>query len=255
MIKFIKNFIAENTGVIIRLDDITENMNWHFMDKCELLFDKYNIKPLLGVIPNNKDSDLLLYPKKENFWEHVRKWSDKGWEISMHGNTHVYETNTNKKDFFGYGGRSEFFGQDYNIQKSKIEIGLKKFKDEKINIRSFFAPNHTYDLNTLRALKDCKLAYVIDGYGLMPYGNDGLTFIPQLFYKEILLPFGIQSTQVHLNYWKDKDFDKFEKFISDNYKKIVPFDYALTKINNNLVYKSINFFTKITLKILRLIRK
>jgi len=255
MIKFIKNFIAENTGVIIRLDDITENMNWHFMDKCELLFDKYNIKPLLGVIPNNKDSDLLLYPKKENFWEHVRKWSDKGWEISMHGNTHVYETNTNKKDFFGYGGRSEFFGQDYNIQKSKIEIGLKKFKDEKINIRSFFAPNHTYDLTTLRALKECKLAYVIDGYGLMPYENDGLTFIPQLFYKEILLPFGIQSTQVHLNYWKDKDFDKFEKFILDNYKKIVPFDYALTKINNNLVYKSINFFTKITLKILRLIRK
>ena len=89
----------------------------------------------------------------------------------------------------------------------------------------------------------------------MPYEDAGLTFIPQLFYKEMLLPFGIQSTQVHLNYWKDKDFDKFEKFISDNYKKIIPFDYALTKINNNLVYKSINFFTKIVLKLLRLKRK
>ena len=40
----------------------------------------------------------------------------------------------------------------------------------------------------------------------MRYKN--LNFIPQLFYKEIMLPFGIQSTQIHLNYWKEEDFRK-----------------------------------------------
>ena len=29
------------------------------MDKCEKLFDKFNIKPVLGVIPNNKDPEFF----------------------------------------------------------------------------------------------------------------------------------------------------------------------------------------------------
>ena len=43
-------------------------MNWELMDKCERLFLKYNIKPVVGVIPNNEDSELLNYPFRENFW-------------------------------------------------------------------------------------------------------------------------------------------------------------------------------------------
>ena len=66
MSNLIKRFISENTGIIIRIDDIAENMNCQLMEKCEELFDKYNIKPVLGVIPNNKDEELLNYPKKEN---------------------------------------------------------------------------------------------------------------------------------------------------------------------------------------------
>ena len=59
MLNSLKKYISENTGILIRLDDIAENMNWTLMEKCELLFDKYNIKPLLGVISNNKDQSLL----------------------------------------------------------------------------------------------------------------------------------------------------------------------------------------------------
>ena len=54
----IKNYIAENTGILIRLDDIAENMNWDLMGRSERLFDKYKIKPVLGVIPNNEDKKL-----------------------------------------------------------------------------------------------------------------------------------------------------------------------------------------------------
>ena len=52
-------------------------MNWHLMNKCEHLFDELNIKPVMGVIPNNKDSELLAYPKNEKFWEEVTKWQNK----------------------------------------------------------------------------------------------------------------------------------------------------------------------------------
>ena len=65
MLSKIKNYIKKNTGILIRLDDIAENMNWDLMNKSELLFEKYKIKPVLGVIPNNKDNELLSYPKKK----------------------------------------------------------------------------------------------------------------------------------------------------------------------------------------------
>ena len=41
------------------------------MQKCEILFDELNIKPLLGVIPNNKDEEFLKYEKKDDFWHKV----------------------------------------------------------------------------------------------------------------------------------------------------------------------------------------
>ena len=36
----------------------------------------------------------------------------------MHGYNHLYDKETNKKDFFNYGGRSEFFGHSYEDQLS-----------------------------------------------------------------------------------------------------------------------------------------
>ena len=92
MLNKIKKYLSNNTGFLIRLDDIAENMNWSLMDQATNLFDEFNIKPILGVIPNNSDSELLSYPKRNiDFWEQVRAWKKKGWEIAMHGNNPVYD--------------------------------------------------------------------------------------------------------------------------------------------------------------------
>ena len=248
------NPINSYTGLLIRIDDVSENMNWKLMQSCEKLFYKYDIKPLLGVIPDNKDKEFEKYEKKENFWSQVRDWQNRGWEISMHGFNHVYDKETNKKDFFGYGGKSEFFGHTFEHQNNKIQQGLKIFKNEGININSFFAPNHTYDLNTFKALKENGLTNIVDGYGLLPYKEFDINFIPQLFYNEIMLPFGIQSTQVHLNYMNEEKFNKFQHFVEKNIKNIITFDSAIEKVNNNLLSKFINFITKIAIKSMRLFR-
>ena len=246
--------ISKYTGLLIRLDDISENMNWSLMDKCEKIFDQYKIKPLLGVIPNNKDLELKKYPKNSDFWSRVKSWENKGWEISMHGFSHVYEQETNKKDFFNYGGMSEFYGLDYNKQFNKINLGLKIFKDNKIEVRSFFAPNHTYDTNTFKALKENNLNIIIDGYGLFPFYKHELFFVPQLFYNEIFLPFGIQSTQIHLNYWNENKFKNFEKFLYKNKLNITDIN-SILKLNNNFFAKNIiNSSIEKILKTIRLFK-
>ena len=255
MIKKIKKYIKDNTGFLIRLDDIAENMKWEFMEEAEILFDRFDIKPVLGVIPNNKDTELLSYTKKNiNFWKQVRIWRDKGWEIGMHGTNHVYDKFCSKIDYLGYGGNTEFCNLPFDKQLEKIKMGLNKFKEEKISVRTFFAPNHTFDKNTLLALKECGIDKVLDGYGIMPYEENKVNFIPQLFYKIIKLPFGIQSFQIHLNYFSKKDFYDFKNFIEKNYKEIITFDQALSKINNNFFYKIIRIGTKKTLQIKRLIK-
>ena len=194
----------------------------------------------------------MSYPKKNDFWQQVRNWRDKGWKIAMHGYTHVYDKICKNDDYFNYGGGSEFSGHTLETQMSRIKNGLKKFSDEKIKIRSFFAPNHTYDKNTFVALKNCEINEIIDGYGLMPYTENNIKFIPQLFNKVLLLPFGIQSTKLHLNLWKQDDLDNFEKFIIKNSNKIITYDQALGKINNNFFYKFINTLSKKILRIKRI---
>ena len=233
--------------ILIRFDDIAENMNWHLMAKCEKIFDELNIKPVMGVIPNNKDTDLLVYPKKENFWQIVKKWQLKGWEIAMHGYNHIYDNDTNKRDFFEYGGKSEFYGHSLENQSNKIKKGLEIFKKNDIKIRTFFSPNHTYDFNTFEALKLSGINEVIDGYGLKPYLENNIKFIPQLFYKPFFLPFGLQTTQIHLNYWTENEFNKFSKLIYKNKKQIISYDDALKLLSEKPSDKFLNKIVKLTL--------
>ena len=85
----------------------------------------------------------------------------------------------------------------------------------------------------------------------MPFKINNINFIPQLFYKEIILPFGIQSTQVHLNYWNEDDFLRFEKFIIKNNKKIITFEDTLKKVSENKIYSLMNWITEKSLKLIR----
>ena len=253
--KNLVKFINENTGLLLRIDDIAENMNWQLMDRCELLFDKHEIKPLLGVIPNNQDRALLKYEKKKDFWKKVLEWKNKGWEISMHGYTHVYDKQTYNKDYFGYGGGSEFFGHSLEEQINRIKNGIEIFKKNNIKVRSFFAPNHTYDENTLEALKKSGISEIIDGYGLMPYLEKDIKFIPQLFYQNFFLPFGIQTTQLHLNYWTEKDFKTFSKFIENHKDKFITYEDTIKKINNSFFFKCVREIIEKILKAKRHVKK
>ena len=253
MISNIKQYLKKNTGFLLRFDDIAENMDWKNFNQVELILDKHNIKPVLGIIPMNKDPELLSYPKtQENFWDQVRKWRNKDWEIAMHGTYHVYDNFCKTtEDYLGYGGNTEFVGHSLDLQIKKIEIGLQKFKDENISPRCFFAPNHTFDMNTLVALKKFGILEILDGYGLAPYEKHNIKFIPQLFYKTFTLPFGIQSFQIHLNYLSKSELDDFINFIEINCNNFLSYDEVLAKINNNIYYSAIRVLVEKLLKLKR----
>ena len=111
----------------------------------------------------------------------------------MHGCNHIYDKDTNKKIFLNMVEDQNSLVILSKNKQIKLKKGLKIFKENSIKIRTFFSPNHTYDENTFKALKSSGINEVIDGYGLKPYVEDDIKFIPQLFYKPFFLPFGLQN--------------------------------------------------------------
>lgn len=66
-----------NAKYIFRLDDISEHMDCEKYHRVKSIFIKYDVKPIIGVIPKNKDKQLLIYPKcKFDFWNEVKILQD-----------------------------------------------------------------------------------------------------------------------------------------------------------------------------------
>ena len=83
-----------NSKYIIRLDDACETMNLKKWKKIESILDELKIKPIVAVIPSNKDETLYLDQKISNFWELIFSWQKKGWEIArMAMNTNIIKSN------------------------------------------------------------------------------------------------------------------------------------------------------------------
>ena len=67
MLLKIKNYISDNTGILIRIDDIAENMNWDLMEKSELLFEKYRVNQFWELFLKMKITNFYLVQKKMIF--------------------------------------------------------------------------------------------------------------------------------------------------------------------------------------------
>lgn len=203
---------------LMRLDDAAEHMNIESWSRMERLLDSYSIKPIVGVIPNNKDEQLCSYPCDNAFWERVVAWREKGWSIAMHGYDHVYVTRQ--------GGinpvqqRSEFAGLSLNEQRRKIKDGITTFSSHGILPTVFFAPSHTFDEQTLSALlSESSIRIVSDTVAIDSYEENGLFFVPVQSGRVRALPFRVVTFCYHPNTMNDADFVALETFLSRHANK------------------------------------
>lgn len=198
---------------ILRLDDASEYMDVEKWIRMEKLLDKYQIKPIVGVIPNNKDPDMInVYKKDTYFWHRVHAWKKKGWTIALHGYTHVFETTEGGINPVNY--RSEFAGVSLERQKKKIRLGYEILKKQGFYPEVFFAPAHTFDKNTLIALKEeSDIRIISDTIANDLYYKDGFYFIPQQSGKARKLPFKLVTFCYHPNIMKERDFEALENFL------------------------------------------
>lgn len=188
---------------IFRLDDITPGMHWGKFWALLSLFRAHNIKPLLGVVPDNQDSSLEVAPHHSDFWEVMRQLRDDDCvDFAQHGYQHNLYPAPRAAILdlsFGIKEMSEFAGFPYDIQRQKIRNGKEILERNGIHSTAWMAPNHTFDHNTLTALRDEGFRSVTDGISLFPYAAHGLIFIPQQSWKPRWMPCGVQTVCIHTN--------------------------------------------------------
>lgn len=207
---------------IIRLDDACPYGNLANWDRMEAILDVYGIKPLVGAIPNCRDENLISYGVDANYPGRIGRWKDKGWTFALHGYDHVFLTEDGGLNPVNH--RSEFAGVELSLQRDKIRRGVAAFRDLGIQPVAFFAPAHTFDANTLRALKECSDIRVIsDTVAFDRYNQDGLTFVPQQSGSVRNLPFRTVTFCYHPNIMTDADFEKLNTFLDIHKSRFAPF--------------------------------
>ena len=217
------------------MGSILRNLHVAKWDRMETLLDRYGVKPLVGIIPDCKDPDMDCYAEDVEFWtKHVSAWRAKGWQFALHGYNHVFKTNC--AGINPVNSRSEFAGVPLEEQKRMIADGISVLRSHGINPKVFFAPAHTFDKNTIKALlEESDIRIISDTPANKPYTKYGITFIPQQSGRVRKLPFNTVTFCYHPNTMSDSAFAQLEYFLQQN--RFTEFSLNNTKRKMSLLDK------------------
>lgn len=206
---------------LIRLDDLCPTNNLKKWERFFHLFDLYDIKPIIAVIPDNQDPKLNACGDfNPYYWPLVRHLQKKDYIIGMHGFEHRYQVSNS--GIFKINKRSEFAGLPLYIQEQKVKAAVSIFKREGVKTPLFIAPAHSFDRNTLRALdKHSDVMIISDGLLSSPYIRFGFGWVPVQLSEVAIKSSDTWTFNYHPETCTDEEFEKLEKFIAENHKHFV----------------------------------
>src|SRR5687768_2600237 len=227
-----RNSPASQRGMprfVIRLDDVCPTMSWSAYRRASALFQELGVRPLLAVVPDNRDPSLMVDAPDPAFWAEMRARAAEGWTLAQHGYTHQYTTD--HPGLLRLGKRSELAGLSYARQREMLADGQALLREQGCATDVFIAPSHSFDRETLRALRDLGFRYLSDGYGLYPFRRDGLVWVPQLFASGRHFGVGIYTICLHLNTMSERAWESFAAFLRRQQRRIIDFPSAARRRN------------------------
>jgi predicted deacetylase len=206
---------------LVRFDDICPTMNWPVWAEIERLLTRHDVRPLLAVVPDNRDPILCVGPPVDDFWDRVRSWQARGWSIGLHGYQH--RSVTRVAGLLGLNAASEFAGLPPREQRRTLELALGVFAREGVRPDAWIAPGHSFDSSTVKLLAQLGLRRISDGFSLQPYvDRQGVTWVPQQLWRFRRMPFGLWTVCLHPNGWTEGhvarfagDLTRFRPMITD----------------------------------------
>lgn len=209
--------------IAIRLDDITPDMDWDRFLAFKEILDGCGIKPLIGVVPDNRDENLHRTKAADNFWKYIKELQENGWCVALHGYRHIYTTK--KGGLFPLNCFSEFAGVPFDRQKEMLSEATEILEKNGIRTDIFMAPAHSYDRNTLKALKELGYCKMTDGFGSRPYRWQEMTFYPISFLlsRSLKKKSGITTMVVHTNEIDAAGMERMRRLLSEQQDHLISY--------------------------------
>jgi predicted deacetylase len=233
-----------NPQYLLRFDDICPTMNWRVWAEIEALLVERRLKPILAVVPDNRDPDLQVDSPVGDFWDRVRTWQEWGWTIAMHGYQHLYVSRN--AGLAARRKRSEFAGLPPETQRDKLSRGMEILAGEGITSRVWIAPSDTFDATTVALLPEFGINVISAGWFQHPYVTphtepDGrklfrkdsrvefekMTWIPLQMHYFRPAPPGVWTVCSHHNQWNGSRAARFREDVNRYGADIVSLDDVL----------------------------
>lgn len=226
-------------SILIRFDDLCPTMDHHQWIKAKQLLKQYDVKPLLGIIPECRDPEMLIDEEDPYFWEEMKSLQEEGYTLAMHGCFHscVHEG----QSLVAGRGYSEFAGRPYKEQYETIRTGKLLLKRHGINTDIFFAPRHSYDLNTLKALAANGFKYISDGKSKTVWKREGILCVPcRSSGCPAIRGWGYFTAVFHPSEWSREDkafgYDELKHLLEKHHSHVVEFKtFSSRKEGNPLI--------------------
>lgn len=200
---------------IIRLDDACPTMDQRKWGRIEELLRARDVLPIVAVVPANADLALKRSPPDPRFWDRVRAWRDAGWHVAMHGYAH--EALTRNRGMIPLHVKSEFAGVPLEEQRRRLRAAHATFVQEGLRPSIWVAPFHTFDSNTLRALRDeTEIDIISDGLSPLPFGEEGFFWLPQQLWSPSLPGPGVWTINLHPNHMREQAMTALSHFLDEH---------------------------------------
>jgi len=211
-------------------------MNWSVWSAIEGIVTSHGIRPIVAVVPDNRDPHLVAGPPRKDFWDLVKKWQAAGWTIALHGYQHTY-VNKNA-GMLGITAQSEFAGLPRAEQARKLASGIRIFKENGITCNAWVAPSHSFDAITLDLLSEMGVKIISDGLSKRPFSDHReLVWIPcQIWERIVPKRGGTWTVCCHHNAWNAKRLDSFKQDLDRFRSQIVDVSEVLKEETTPLTF-------------------
>jgi len=206
-----EHLIPKPAQYLLRIDDLCPTVSRRRWERILSLIEEFEIKPILAVVPDNRDRELMRDEPDPGFWARMRAMEAAGATIALHGYQHLCRNIG--KSLLPLHLHSEFCGISRDTQQQWIESGLQILRGQGLNPRVWVAPRHGFDSNTLAALRRAGIKMLSDGLARAPFKRGGLIWIPQQLWGPAEKSKGLWTICMHPNTAREEQVEELRAFL------------------------------------------
>jgi predicted deacetylase len=196
---------------LLRFDDLCPMMDRGKWQRFLPLLERFGVRPILAVVPDNRDPELQVAPEDPAFWDQMRDLQTAGASIALHGYQHLCMAEG--RGLVPLHRLTEFAGAPLEAQREWVRVGLGILRGHGLEARVWAAPRHGFDWNTVEVLREAGISVISDGFARRQYRERDATWIPVQLWGPVEKRIGLWTICLHAQTASESSIGELETFL------------------------------------------